>query len=218
MVNGSNDSAPSASADWCARMRHTVDQHLTTGRLTPANASLVRGMADFCEKHACIGLFDATANLWGYGTVPIYYEAPRGGWWTGLVDLIEPTGVSWTRLKEVFNNDRDEFDGSDADVVTWTEDNGEQVALPVVANSFVVRIMLNESPWAREFADALFPTFQRAMSASGLGETLSPVVEVNPDGTTATRRSFSDFLNGGAPLPTEAEARARAFRGPAVNP
>src|SRR6185369_17671566 len=100
----------------------------------------------------------------------------------------------------------------------WDGPDGETYYLELVKTSFAMRIFMGISPWSNEFTRAMLPVFRRAMVDSGLGDALGPVIRIHEDGTAEqTNMTFTEFMSGGEPLPTEEDARRQAFGGPAVS-
>lgn len=209
--------APAAAIgqQWATSLRALIaDQTLPAER-----RRFFEALAGFSERTGCAAVTDHEIDLWGYGTLKVGFADNDGNWWAPLLSLIEPTGLSFARLREMYLDDV--ADGySDVEELSWLvddpgpdEDRGI-CHLEYVGPSFAMRAML-ASPWGREFADAMMPTFRRALVASGMADKIGPVVRIREDGTAEqVEMSFGDFMAQGEALPTHDEARESAFRGP----
>jgi hypothetical protein len=175
-------------------------------------------IAKFAERTGCAAVTDHEINLWGYGTAKVQFADNDGNWWISLAQLVEPTGVPWSLLSRMYWNDVED-NYSDVEELSWLVDDSdpedrEICRLEMVGPSFAIRAMLS-GPWGKEFSDALFPTFRRALVESGMADRLGPVLKQNPDGTfEQTDMTFGEFMAQGEPLPTHEAARAQAFQGP----
>lgn len=202
-------------AQWARSLRELIaEKPLIAERRRFFNA-----MASFAERTGCAPAPGHEIDLWGYGTVKVQFADNDGNWWVSLAELVEPTGIPFSRLLQIYRNDvEDEY--SDVEELSWlvsgsNPEDREICHLEMVGPSFAIRAML-ASPWGKEFADALFPTFRRALVESGMADKLGPVLRQKPDGTyEQTDMTFGEFMAKGEPLPTHEEAREKAFRGPA---
>ena len=214
--DSANSDTGSPGAVWAASAKELTAKGVADGTYDTIRGNLLAAVADFAERHNVLPVVKTTASLWGYGEVGVQFATPGGEWWCALQELIEPTGVSYEDLLREFQLDLED-DLDDVAVMTWDGASGETHHLELVQTSFAVRIFMGISPWASEFAKAIRPLLCRALADSGLGDALGPVVQIHEDGTVErTNMSFTEFMAGGEPLPTEEEARRQAFGGPAV--
>jgi hypothetical protein len=210
-----NQGSPTLGQQWGTSTRELIAQR----ELPAERIRFFEEMASFAERTGCAAVTEHTIDLWGYGDVQVSFADDHGKWWASLAALVEPTGVPFDELHDMYQEAVEDGD-DDVEILSWvvTPGDGEDrdtCFLEMVGPGFAMRSMMS-GPWGKEFANALMPTFRRALIGSGLGDKLGPVVQHTEDGTTEqTHATFSDFLLNGEGLPTRDEARERAFGGPA---
>ena len=91
-------------AAWTRQLGKTVDSAHEAGLMDDIQAHLMRVHLGFCRAHQlAFRMPGDDVDLWGFGTASVLFAQPDGHhWWTDLVDLIEPTGLTWTDLKRAY--------------------------------------------------------------------------------------------------------------------
>lgn len=202
--------------DWHEQYRAGLARLHAAGRIDDHQHQQQLVIVDFAERHnLALTAPDAEIDLWGYGTVrPAFAELDGPGWWVWLHDLVQPAGLDHQQLVEAYVEEV-AMGYEDADALEFTDKNGARSTLEAVSHSATMRIFLGRSPWAREFGEALFGAFRRAVVRSGLADKVGPVQLVDEHGNvTEPTKTLAQFLAAGEPLPSREEARARAFAGP----
>lgn len=164
----------------------------------------------FCEGHKVVPVLESTVDLWGFGEVPVMFVPESGkGWWIPLDSLVEPSGLDYGHLLDLWHNEHAES----ADLI----DLGDGVELEVVRNDFVFRVFLNESPWSAEFCKNMQGIMSHAFLESGLADKfdeagLKAVGKIQDGEFVETEIPFSEAISEG--LPSKEVARHSAHAGP----
>jgi hypothetical protein len=213
------EASPSANIDSPAReaaadLRRSVAEDYASDRIDWDTARALIASAEFCERTSSSIPSTGTVSLWGFGDAPTIFEPEDGhGFWTALHYLMEPTGCDYRTLRAEYDSDTaDKWPGVER--LTWVDASGKRRTLEVVNHQFSMRILAGVSPWSSEFNTNMQATFRRAFVGSGLAEHLGNATVVDEDGTTM-QVPMADLFTGGGELPSEEEATAQAFHGPA---
>jgi hypothetical protein len=183
-----------AFAAWIAEHRASIDANAD---LSPKERSVLHAFTDFGEQHRAYPT-GGTVDLWGFGTVQKMAQPIDGGWWVALNELSAPTGLSYVDLIIAFDEERQSGSG-DAAVLYWHDPDSDQMCpLPLVRHDFVMRVFAGRSPWRQEFFNNTVDLMAHAVIQHGVG---------GPELAEAI---------AGDDLPSEEEARRRAFAGPSA--
>lgn len=180
---------------------------------------------NFCEMHRArlVGT-GGDVNLWGFGTVHAVAAPEEGGWWINLIDLVEPTGMTYAELDRQFKKALDETSvdgGENSDVYQafWWDTDENVTAERYVNHNFTMRMFTFYSPWRDEFynniKDLMTHGLIKAVGEEKLNQGTTYVVEQNSlgeDVLVETGIGMGEVLRQG--LPSEEVARHQAFQGP----
>lgn len=157
--------------DRIAELRVTADLHLSTGEIDRYKHAVTMGWTNFAEKHQVLPVI-ADIDLWGFGSVNVYFDDPAGGWWVSMLDLIDPSGVPYERLIELFDEETEEYDEVTTGRVEFNDD-GNEWSLMMVNHSFVMRLFACHSPWRKEFYENTKELMAHALEKSGLAAKIT---------------------------------------------
>lgn len=118
-----------------------------------------------------------TTNCWGFGEVPIFAMDPDGAWWTALIALVEPTGIPFKRLHELYKEYVEEEDA-------WAQEAKERrttdclfgpdgFSYPLVNSTFAMKMFALHSPWAKEYYEKTSDLMFHAMKKTGLAGAMT---------------------------------------------
>lgn len=164
-------------AEYHTNMRTALSKLLEKGDLF-ADLHILTAQLDYAEAHGLYLGAPRTANLWGFGEVPVLFVNPQGGFWVNLIWLIDPTGLTYSQLIEAFLEEEadEDFQAS----VGRIPDKDGKTSL-IVDHSFVMRTFSTRSPWHREFYEATRELIAHALERSGLLDQMADT----PTGFTA---------------------------------
>lgn len=131
----------------------------------PETVKLMEETAAFAREHQVIP--DARPiNLWGFGEGMQLFSEPDGGWWMSLVSIEEATGIPYSRLVEIFDEEHEER----ADVSTGFMWTASGAPWRLVTHDFVMRAFACHSPWHKEFYENTRELLAHGIEKSGLFE------------------------------------------------
>lgn len=158
-------------AEYNAKIRATIAQARENG--DPGFADeIIDWHLDYADEHG-LYLGGREVDLWGFGKAHIMFNEPDGGWWIGLYSLIEPTGLSPLKLRDLFEEDEADAERGAISVARVPYGDERDPGLPIVHHDFVMRAFALHSPWRKEFYENTEELMRHAMINSGLADLLT---------------------------------------------